>query len=161
MKRTTVGGCGAGGATALISMFLMGTGAGGGRFKVPSIYAAAQELDVGQGGGEELCAGKDTAKPEEGGASESCWALEAEIGLRLCHCCGCCCTCCICGCWDAYWYCTNSVSCNRSESENQNTRPFWLNQASFCSFHHRMLLPSANRTLTLKHQTKPRAQTHH
>ena len=35
MKRTTVGGCGAGGGIALISRFLMGTGAGGGRLSEP------------------------------------------------------------------------------------------------------------------------------
>ena len=35
MKRTTVGGCGAGGGIALISRFLIGTGAGGGRLSEP------------------------------------------------------------------------------------------------------------------------------
>ena len=35
VKRTTVGGCGAGGGMALICKFLMGTGAGGGRLREP------------------------------------------------------------------------------------------------------------------------------
>ena len=35
VKRTTVGGCGAGGGIALICRFLIGTGAGGGRLREP------------------------------------------------------------------------------------------------------------------------------
>jgi hypothetical protein len=41
VKRTTVGGCGAGGGSALICRFLMGTGAGGGRLSEPPSCAQA------------------------------------------------------------------------------------------------------------------------
>ena len=88
VKRTTVGGCGAGGGSALICKFLMGTGAGGGRFREPP-----------------------SEKAFEGSAS--CCACALEIGRSCCQLAGVLfsaayCTCCS---GSTCSYCTSSVAC--------------------------------------------------